>query len=70
MRSIARLTWALETAQIPVRVNEMTITPRKEGTDDLQIQLSVSTLSTPEALEKQPERKTTLSRNDAAGDRP
>jgi hypothetical protein len=69
MRSIARLTWALETSQIPVRVNEMTITPRKEGTDDLQIQLSVSTLSMlPDAIDKPSERKTTLSRAEA-GDR-
>lgn len=41
---IARLLWGMETATIPVRVNDMQITPIKEGSDNLTIQLSVSTL--------------------------
>jgi hypothetical protein len=42
--AIARLLLSFETAAIPVRVDDMTLTPRKEGTDDLTIQLSLSTL--------------------------
>lgn len=47
MPQLARLMWAMETAMIPVRVNEMTITPRREGTDELQIKFVVSTLCLP-----------------------
>jgi hypothetical protein len=47
MRSIVRFVWALETAAIPVRLTDMRITPEKEGTDDLSVQLGVSTLSAP-----------------------
>jgi hypothetical protein len=42
--AMGRLLLSFETAGIPVRVDEMTITPRKEGTDDLTIQLTLSTL--------------------------
>lgn len=44
MASISRLLWSLETAAIPVRVNDVQIIPRREGTDDLTVQLGVSTL--------------------------
>ncbi len=47
MQSISTLLWSLETATIPVRVNDLQITPRKEGTDDLTLQISVSTLCLP-----------------------
>ena len=42
--AIARLLNSFETGSIPVRVDDMTLNPRKEGTDDLTIQLSLSTL--------------------------
>ena len=42
-----KLLWSLETATIPVRVNDMQVTPRREGTDDLTIRLSVSALCMP-----------------------
>ena len=42
--SLARLLYGMETATIPVRVNDIQITPVKEGTDNLTVQLSVSTL--------------------------
>jgi hypothetical protein len=45
MRSITHLLWSIETATIPVRVTDIQITPRKEGTDDLSVQIGVSTLS-------------------------
>ena len=44
MLSIANLLWSMETATIPVRVNDLQILPRKEGTNDLTLQLTVSTL--------------------------
>jgi hypothetical protein len=47
MPQVSRLLWALETASIPVRVNEVQITPVKEGTDSLQVRISVSSLCQP-----------------------
>jgi hypothetical protein len=42
--AMARLLYSFETASIPVRVDEMQLTPVKEGTDSLKIELSLSTL--------------------------
>lgn len=42
--AIAKLLWRIETASIPVRVTEMTINARRDGADDLQINIGVSTL--------------------------
>ena len=47
MASITRFVWALESAPVPMRVHEVQLKPKKEGTDDLEVQLSVSTLSLP-----------------------
>ena len=44
LRAISRLLWSTETAAIPVRITDMQVIPRKEGTDDLSVQLSISTL--------------------------
>ena len=44
MASAARLLWRVETAAIPVKVDELTLTSRKPGTDDLSITLVVSTI--------------------------
>ncbi len=44
MWAISKLLAKFETATIPVRVNEVQITPEKEGTDNLTLQLSISTL--------------------------
>jgi len=49
MPEVSRLLWAVETATIPVRINEMLITPQKEGIDNLSIRLSVSALCMPPA---------------------
>jgi len=43
--AIARLLTSFENATIPLRVDEMTLTPVKEGTDNLKIELTLSTLS-------------------------
>lgn len=40
----AQLLWRIETAPIPLKVDDLQLTTRKEGTDDLTLTLSVSTL--------------------------
>ena len=45
---LARLLWALETATIPLRVNEVQISSRPENTDNLTVRMNVSTLSLPQ----------------------
>jgi len=47
MPDVARLLWAMETAPIPLRVNDLDIHPLKEGTDDLTARVSVSALCLP-----------------------
>ncbi|HEV2296160.1 MAG TPA: hypothetical protein VGR35_20115 [Tepidisphaeraceae bacterium] len=44
MRQIGKFLYHLQTADIPVRVADMTINSRKDGTDDLAIVLSISTI--------------------------
>ena len=43
--SLAKLLWSIETATIPIRVNDVQIVPRKEGSDDLNLQMGISTLA-------------------------
>ena len=43
--AVAKLLWDVETATIPVRLTDVTVTPRKEGRDDLTVQMSISTLT-------------------------
>jgi hypothetical protein len=47
MPDIARMLWSLESASIPVRVSDMQLKPRKEGTDDLLAQFTLSALCLP-----------------------
>lgn len=44
---ITNLLWAIETAPIPVRINELQLTPKAEGTDNLTVRISISTLCQP-----------------------
>jgi hypothetical protein len=44
MASAARLLWRVETAPIPLKVDELTLSSTKPGTDDLAINLMVSTI--------------------------
>lgn len=68
LRAMSRMLWAVETANIPVRVNEIQIRPQKEGTDDLSVQLSVSTLCLlPDSVKS---GKTAVSSADSRGARP
>ena len=44
MNSISRFLWCLETADIPTRLKTVQFRSRKEGIDDLSVQLRISTL--------------------------
>jgi hypothetical protein len=45
LRSVGRFLYHIQTADIPIRVTDMQIAARKEGTDDLTLQLGVSTVA-------------------------
>ena len=47
MRSVARFLWQLETAPLPLKVKELQLGSRKEGADDLSLQLRISALYLP-----------------------
>jgi hypothetical protein len=47
MRQVARMLWSIESANIPIRLNDMKITTTREGTDNLDIKLIVSALYMP-----------------------
>jgi Tfp pilus assembly protein PilO len=47
MDAVARFLWRIETAEVPIRVKELQLGARKEGTDDLTLQLRLSTLYLP-----------------------
>jgi len=42
--SVAKLLWRVETASIPLKVDELTLAANKPGTDDLTVTLVVSTI--------------------------
>jgi hypothetical protein len=44
MSQIARFLWRIQTAPIPVRINDLSLTARKDGTDDLSLQVGFSTI--------------------------
>jgi hypothetical protein len=44
MGAVALLIYRLETAAIPLRVDDVQVTPKNQGGDELQVQLKVSTL--------------------------
>jgi len=54
MRSVAQFLWRLETASLPLKVKEMQLGSRKEGSDDLSLQLRISALYLP--TEQEPSR--------------
>jgi hypothetical protein len=47
MNGVARFLWRARTASIPIKVAEVQISARKEGTDDLSFQLRLSTVYAP-----------------------
>ena len=44
MPAVAMLVYRIETAPIPLRVDDLHVTPKREGGEELQVQLVVSTL--------------------------
>ncbi len=46
---VRRLLWQVQTSSLPLRVTEVQITTRKDGSDDLTFQLRLSTLYVPAA---------------------
>jgi len=57
MAAVSRFLWRLETATIPIKVKALQIGSRKEGQDNLSLQVQISTLYFPDAA--QPAPKTT-----------
>jgi hypothetical protein len=49
MRHIANLLWSIESANIPIRIDDVKITSAREGTDQLSIKLAISVLYMPPA---------------------
>ena len=47
MRSVARFVWQLETASLPLKVTWLQLGSRKEGADDLSLQVRISALYLP-----------------------
>jgi len=47
MEAVARLIWRMQNATIPFRITELELAPRKEGADDLSVQLRLSTIYMP-----------------------
>lgn len=47
MATVSRFLWRLETAEIPLRIKGLQLTSRKDGQDDLSLQLTFSTLYVP-----------------------
>jgi len=48
MEAVSRFMWRLETGRLPVRMTELQLAPRKEGTDDLNVELQISTIYLPQ----------------------
>jgi Tfp pilus assembly protein PilO len=49
MRQASRFLYAVQTATIPVRVSDLSLAARREGTDDLTINIGLSTIYLPPA---------------------
>lgn len=47
MNAVSKFLWRIETAKAPLRVKELQLGARKEGTDDLTLSLRLSTLYMP-----------------------
>ncbi|HEY1921345.1 MAG TPA: hypothetical protein VGG44_01160 [Tepidisphaeraceae bacterium] len=47
MQQIARVLWSIESADMPIRLNDMKISAVREGTDNLDVKLIVSSLYMP-----------------------
>lgn len=54
MASVGGFLWRIQSARIPIRITDLQITPRKEGMDDLSLQIGISTVYLAPEPEKQP----------------
>lgn len=52
MYTLSKFLWAVETATIPIHIDESQIVPHKEGADDLSLRLVVSALCMPPVDDK------------------
>jgi type II secretory pathway component PulM len=47
MASVSKFLWRLQTSKVPIRVTDLSITTRRDGVDDLSLDLGISTLYLP-----------------------
>jgi len=47
MAAISRFMWQLQTSKVPIRVTDLSITTRRDGVDDLSLDLGMSSLYLP-----------------------
>jgi len=47
MAAISKFMWRLQTSKVPIRVTDLSITTRRDGIDDLSLDLGISTLYLP-----------------------
>lgn len=47
MRQVGEFLWRIQTASIPVRITDISMNSRKDGTDDLAVQLGIATVYLP-----------------------
>jgi hypothetical protein len=47
MAAISRFMWRLQTAKVPIRVTDVSINTRRDGVDDLSLDLGISTIYLP-----------------------
>lgn len=57
MRQVSRFIYRVQTAPIPARITDLQVSSRKEGTDDLTVQLGIATIyNNPDADKEKPGR--------------
>ena len=47
MRQVGEFLWRMQTATVPVRITDISMNSRKDGADDLQVQLGIATIYRP-----------------------
>jgi hypothetical protein len=67
MSAVAGFLWRIENSTLPIRIRELQLGTRKEGTDDLTLQLRISALCQASAPQAQPPKTTVASRTEENG---
>jgi len=65
MRGVSAFLWRIESAELPVKVRDLQLAARKEGTDDLSLQVRVAALCAVPAPPKPKKAKKTASEEEA-----